>query len=205
MLAPPRPPSPDEREALIREARARQLRRRLLGAAGVAIASAIALSVYALTIGGDGQGALAGGSASGGVPECTARQLSATAALTGATGSMDGFATLTNTGATTCSLPAAPPRVTISWRGEQMPARQKTFVGSGGAPIHALAPGQAALVHLDWSEWCGDPGAGAVIRPTFRLRFGGLVVAARARQMSPPRCDVPGLSSTILVGPPVSS
>ena len=41
MIAPPRPPSHDELEALIKEARARQLRRRLLGAAGVAIAAAL--------------------------------------------------------------------------------------------------------------------------------------------------------------------
>src|SRR5262249_27889924 len=48
MIAPPRPPSHDELEALIKEARARQLRRRLLGAAGVAIAAAVALGAYAL-------------------------------------------------------------------------------------------------------------------------------------------------------------
>jgi hypothetical protein len=38
MIAPPKPPSHDEREALIKEARARQLRRRLLGAASMAMA-----------------------------------------------------------------------------------------------------------------------------------------------------------------------
>ena len=51
MIAPPRPPSHDELEALIKEARARQLRRRLLGAAGVAIAAAFALGAYALASG----------------------------------------------------------------------------------------------------------------------------------------------------------
>ena len=55
MIAPPKPPAPDELEALIKEARARRLRRRLLGAAGVAIASALGLSVYALTTGGGSQ------------------------------------------------------------------------------------------------------------------------------------------------------
>jgi hypothetical protein len=48
MIAPPKPPS-HELEALIKEARARQLRRRLLGAAGIAIAAALALSAYALS------------------------------------------------------------------------------------------------------------------------------------------------------------
>ena len=51
MIAPPKPPSHDELEALIKEARARQLRRRLIGAAGVAIASALALGIYGLTVG----------------------------------------------------------------------------------------------------------------------------------------------------------
>jgi len=51
MIAPPRPPSPDDVEALIREAHARQARRRLLGAAGIAITVAIGLSAYALFIG----------------------------------------------------------------------------------------------------------------------------------------------------------
>src|SRR5436305_1032897 len=48
MLAPPRPPSHDDAEALIKEARERQLRRRLLRAAGVVIAAALGLSAYAI-------------------------------------------------------------------------------------------------------------------------------------------------------------
>jgi hypothetical protein len=52
MIAPPRPPSHQELEALIKEARARQLRRRLLGSAGVAIAAALSLIVYVLVTGG---------------------------------------------------------------------------------------------------------------------------------------------------------
>jgi hypothetical protein len=47
MIAPPKPPAHDEFEALIKEARERQLRRRLLGAAGIAIAAAVALAIYA--------------------------------------------------------------------------------------------------------------------------------------------------------------
>lgn len=58
MIASPRPPSHGDIEALIREARARQARRRLLGAAGVAITLAIALSVYALFIGATGKTAI---------------------------------------------------------------------------------------------------------------------------------------------------
>jgi Protein of unknown function (DUF4232) len=61
MIAPPRPPSRDELEALIKEARARQLRRRLLGAAGLAIAAALGLCIYAFLIGGTDRTATAGG------------------------------------------------------------------------------------------------------------------------------------------------
>lgn len=52
MIAPPRSPSHDELEALIKEARARQLRRRLLGAAAVAVAAALGLGIQALVAGG---------------------------------------------------------------------------------------------------------------------------------------------------------
>jgi uncharacterized protein DUF4232 len=61
MIAPPRPPAHDELEALIKEARARQLRRRLLGAAGVAIAAALGLSIYAFMTDGPQRTAAAPG------------------------------------------------------------------------------------------------------------------------------------------------
>jgi hypothetical protein len=48
MLAPPRPPVPEELEALIREARARQRRRRLIAATAVAVAAAAGLVTYAV-------------------------------------------------------------------------------------------------------------------------------------------------------------
>ncbi len=55
MIAPPKPPAPDELEALIKEARERQLRRRLLAAAGVAVAAALGLGIYAFLVGGGSQ------------------------------------------------------------------------------------------------------------------------------------------------------
>jgi hypothetical protein len=51
VIAPPEPPSQDELEALIKEARARQLQRRLIGATFVAIATALSLGIYALLTG----------------------------------------------------------------------------------------------------------------------------------------------------------
>lgn len=51
MLAPPRPPHPDELEALIREARARQRRRRLGAAALIAALAGAALGLYSIVAG----------------------------------------------------------------------------------------------------------------------------------------------------------
>ncbi|HEY2311876.1 MAG TPA: DUF4232 domain-containing protein [Gaiellaceae bacterium] len=61
MIAPPKPPPQEELEALIKEARERQLRRRLLGAAGVAIAAAIGLGIYAIATGGTHNSGLGSG------------------------------------------------------------------------------------------------------------------------------------------------
>lgn len=62
MLAPPRQPTtPEELEALIREARARQRRRQLLFAASVAVAAAVGLSLWAAIPGRSGGGGAANG------------------------------------------------------------------------------------------------------------------------------------------------
>jgi photosystem II stability/assembly factor-like uncharacterized protein len=61
VVAPPKPPRPDELEALIREARARQWRRRALFAAAIAVvAGGVGLSVWAAIPGG-GTGVSDGG------------------------------------------------------------------------------------------------------------------------------------------------
>ncbi len=48
MIAPPKPPTSDELEALIKEARERQLRRRLVGVAVVVVAAAAALGIHSV-------------------------------------------------------------------------------------------------------------------------------------------------------------
>jgi hypothetical protein len=210
MIAPPRPSSHEELEALIKEARARQLRRRLLGAAGVAIGAALGLSVYAFVTGGSpadlAQPPAQGGRATG--PLCRASQLSVSAEFQGATGSMAGGARLTNTSSNVCSLPIGAPRVQIFWHGRVLPARQvgETAV-SGETPAHVLAPGAKAFVYMQWSGWCGYPPETKTIRPVFRLRLGRLALDTAAQPMSTPRCDAPGSgtsASTISVSRPVA-
>jgi uncharacterized protein DUF4232 len=75
MIAPPKPPAHDELELLIKEARKRQLRRRLLGAAGIAIAAALGLAVYA-ALAGNTEDA---GTTPGGVAQAVAAPCSAAA------------------------------------------------------------------------------------------------------------------------------
>ena len=191
MIAPPRPPSHDELEALIREARERQLRRRLLGAAGVAIAAAVGLSIYAFVT-GTGASNVAPPAAQGSrasAPVCGSSQLSATAGFQGATQSMLGGVTLQNTSSVACSLPAARPRVTISWRGKQLPTLER---GMSTAPpwprAHVLSPGAKADVSFQWWS-CTGSYPKAAVRPTFVLRFGhGLLVTARSGDVTPRFC-----------------
>lgn len=203
MIAPPRPPSYDELEALIKEARARQVRRRLLAAAGVAIAAAMGLGVHAFLTGGAAD-RTAGSSPNAGVgaPLCRSSQLSASAdGLNGeAFGTMGGAATLTNVSASMCSLPTGRPDVQILWQGRILPVREATEAADDPPP-RPLAPHSKAFIQLLWSNWCGKPIAG--IRPTFELRFAdGLSVDAPGWVARTPICMSPGKASVIAVSRP---
>jgi hypothetical protein len=103
MIAPPKPPSRDELEALIKEARERQFRRRLLATVSVALLAAVGLAIYAFTAGGGAQGSLTTGSPGGAAPICRSSQLSVGAIWDGAAGHLFNFFTITNRGAGACS------------------------------------------------------------------------------------------------------
>lgn len=206
MIAPPKPPSHHELEALIKEARARQLRRRLLGAAGVAIAAAVGLSIYAFAAGSDGKREDAA-NAPAAAPLCHASQLSASAdGMNGAAfGTMEGAARLTNVSGSDCSLPSGRPRVRILWRGRIVSTREVT-AASEGPPLPVLAAHSRATILLSWGNWCGKPSEGTTswIRPTFLLRFGdGLKVAAPGSVATPPGCTNKRAGSVIAVSRPV--
>ncbi len=197
MIAPPKPPAQDELEFLIKEARERQLRRRLLGAAGVAVAAAMALSIYAFLAGGRldniAQPPAQGGGA--GAPLCRSSQLSASAEFQAATQTMLGGVTLRNISGTACSLPARRPRMSISWRGKQLPTQERKMVTGPPWPlVRVIAPGGKADVFFQlWS--CGGSGPKAAVRPTFLVRFGhGLQLTARSGEATPAFCG--GLGGT---------
>jgi hypothetical protein len=201
MIAPPSPTSHDELEALIKEARARQLRRRLLGAAGVAIAAALGLSVYALVTGGSVD--VAQPSAHGGTPTaplCRSNQLAGSLFMQGATRTLAGGIDIRNTSGVACALPTSRPKATISWHGRQLSTREEPLgapAGLSSAPV--LAPGAKASVFWQWFS-CGGPGPRAAVRPTFRLRFEhDLVVTARSSDLTPAFCGGLGGRRTLAV------
>jgi hypothetical protein len=203
MIAPPRPPSHDDLEALIKEARERQLRRRLLGAAGVAIAAALGLSVYALTIGGDGDARSTGGSASAGPPVCSGSQLTMSIGGQGATSMVLGGALITNASGQACALPTGQPVVHITWQGKPMHVRQpvpKPGEVQSGRNAHVLTPGARALVSMRWGNWCGARMSGL---PTFRLLFGHHLTLSAPDGLGVPPCIGLGMLGFLEVSQPL--
>ena len=202
MIAPPRRPSHDELEALIKEARERQLRRRLVAASGLAIAAAIGLSVYAFVAGGSpanlAQPPAQGGGATG--PLCRASQLSISAGLQGATESLAGGAAITNTGGSSCSLPRARPIVRISLHGTPLRVRERSFpYRITGRPAHVLTPGEQAVVYVQWWNWCGRTGPA-----TMTVRLGRGLDLVAPQRLGEPTCigTGPSPASTLYVSRP---
>jgi hypothetical protein len=210
MAARPRPSFPDEREALIREARERQLRRRLLAAAGVAIVAALALAIYALATSRDTSTGIGQPTGLGGMPRCRTSQISITfPMLVGVLSpGRNGLLVMTNKTNTACSLPLRPPRARITWRGTVLTARQEPGRGivlASWQPLRTvrkLVPGQKAAVSFYWQNWCGRP---RNYRPPFmtvHLRFDS-VLAVSVPVGPHPFCAAPDKSSTIRVSRPL--
>jgi hypothetical protein len=211
MIAPPKPPSHDELELLIKEARERQLRRRLLGAASIAVTAAIGLGSYAFLTGGAvtnvAQPPAEGGRAS--APLCQSSQLSATVGFQGATQTEVGGAEVENVAGRACSLPGGWPRVRLISSGKPLGVEQRRPLRTGippESPARVLAPGERAVVEMQWLNWCGSPHApvsqgGYTIAPlkvNFVLRFGAGLVVTAAQTGAPP-CLAPRSPSTLIV------
>jgi hypothetical protein len=202
MIAPPRRPSRDELEALMKEARERQLRRRLLGAAGVAIVAAVALGVFSV-LGGFGQNGSTGGSRRGSAPLCRSSQLSAVPLGFGMASGDVGGLDIKNVGSLSCVLPGTP-RVVVYARARRLPVRQlppNAAVPDHRDPVvHVLAPGERAAVIFLWSNWCRPPSSSA--QATLRYHFGGGLVLSE--RWGEPACAAPGSPSTLRIAGPLA-
>jgi hypothetical protein len=199
MIAPPRRPADDELEALIKEARERQLRKRLLGAAAVAIASALGLALYALTIGG-APDTSTGSSQGARTPLCQSPQLSTSFLPGGSAGTALGPLFIQNTSGQACAIPDVRPVVQFTFRGRVVPIAERSWsaadqLGKPARPV--LAPRTKIYVELGWRGSCPHPTAaltqGAV---SVTLRLGGLTLFAR--ESTPEGVpSVPGCSEVI--------
>jgi hypothetical protein len=199
IASPPRPPSQDELEALIKEARERQLRRRLVRAAGVATAAALGLGVYALW--GTGSPARSRSSSRTSSPAagsvCRPSQLVTSVNFYGGIGSGGYFggATIRNASGTTCILPRSAPSVQISWRGTPRLIRQTTFRPPDHRLVRLLRPGATAMIYMVWQNWCASAhlqvsrGGLALRPPTVIFTFGlGRALAVTAPFVGAPSC-----------------
>lgn len=177
VVAPPKPPSHDDLEALIKEARGRQLRRRLLGAAGVAVAAAIVLGTYALTTENSNRSAGPALVGPGGVPLCRTSQISISLPML--SGLLErgrtGLFVMRNTSRTACSLPLRPPAASVTRHGARLPVRQ---VGGRGIVLarwqplrvsHLLKPGGQAAISSYWQNWCGSHSYRTMFTEHFRF------------------------------------
>jgi hypothetical protein len=190
MIAPPKLPSHDELEALIKETRERQLRRRLLGAAAVAIAAAVGLSVFGLALRPTGPTARHSTGDVGGPPLCRASQLSASSYWNGAAGTLINFFTIANRSGGSCSLPLRGPAVVLLWHGSVLDVEQSTPNDKFGfaphaRPLRILEPGGKAAVYMQWSNWCGWPRSGLTTSVALRFHDGLLVTATNVRGQPP--------------------
>jgi Domain of unknown function (DUF4232) len=122
IASPPRPPTQDELDALVREARARQRRRRLIGAAAVAVAAAIALISYALasrTASHPGVVTPSVGPAS--TARCRTGQLAISLVHTGAVmGEEGGLLRFTNVSRSLCQVSGWPTVVAVESNGKRI-------------------------------------------------------------------------------------
>jgi Protein of unknown function (DUF4232) len=209
MIAPPRRPSHDELEALIKEARERQLRRRLLGAAVLAVAAAIGLSVYAFNPGAGAPRGVTEGLPQGAAPLCRASQLSAAAIWDGAAGHLFNFFTIANRGTDACSLPTGRPTVFLTRRGSRLKVDERGASGlesafGPGKPISILAPGRRAVVHLMWWNWCGPNVRYAQTTTTVTVQFAHGPRVTVPHLLGQPPCIVPTQPSVLAVSRPLT-
>jgi len=141
---------------------------------------------------------------------CTAGQLRAVGTLEGAAGSRIGSITLTNLSNNTCTLTGTPTIRLLD--GDLHPITSGVTFGTSpadwqanalaepsGWPVVTLAPFKAAMIRIDWSNWCPQ-GRSA---PMWQVVIPGSSTddVNGFEALGPPPCNGPGMPSTIERGP----
>ena len=164
----------------------------------MAVATGLGLGIYALLTGGSVSGVTPANAGGATGPLCRAPQLSASAGLQGATQSLAGGATITNTGSSSCSLPRLRPIVRISLEGRTLPIREQPFPYriARGRHVDVLMPGEQATILMQWWNWCGKTGSA-----TMTLQFGHGLRLVAPQRLGEPACIGTGRSpsSTLYV------
>jgi len=211
IASPPRPPTQDDPEALIPEARERQRRRWLIGGASVVVAVALGLLISAIAGGGTLLGSIRGPLGLEGAPSCKPAALIARFSLEGAGffGETAGGLVVRNQGNSSCSL-SARPRVSLQWNRHDLAGLPETpLVGYRPDPAQRLTrtlrPGRWAFAPLRWSDWCKqrpwNRGASSLTL-SLRLPTGTMDVRMHHPSGTPgPQCSAPGHPSVFAVGP----
>jgi hypothetical protein len=211
MIAPPRPPSHDELEALIKEARARQLRRRLLGAAAVAIATALALGVYAV-VDGAKTTATAGGGGPRAIVACGAAagwSLSLGPLGSEPTGQHTAPLVVTRTGSNACTLSGYPTVVLQGAHGRTLDFRYSHHgdLVVSARPPRAVYVGAGGSAFFLVNKYRCDVRAAALARRIL-VRLPGVRGWLSIRLPHYPMidyCPVEGASTSIAVSPVVAN
>ena len=210
MIAPPRPPSHHELEALIKEARARQLRRRLFGTAAVALAVALGLSAYAV------------GSArthrtdipSGGRPEAAAAscnvaggwRLKLDGLWSEPTGQHTAPLAITRRGASTCTLSGYPTVALLDAKGRELGFQyshsgDQVIAPSRPRPVRIAAHGSAYFLVNKYRCDLRAVSAARFLRATLPGVRGSLTLRFLPRSPLMDYCPADPPSRTVAVSP----
>lgn len=204
--SPPRPPSENELDALIPEARDRQRHRRLVGAAAIAVAAVLGVGAYAVANGARSPATIGPSLGLGGWPRCRTTQLKTEPVIFIGEFSGGGIG-FTNTSDSACSLPLGTPRASLVWGGRRLEVSQihvaHPFRMGGEPVVHVLGAGKSGQIDFDWRNWCGPPKVTTERKMTFRFRFGGGPVVSWRSVSNSPYCARPGAPSTITATQPL--
>jgi hypothetical protein len=125
----------------------------------------------------------------------------------GAAGNLFNFFTITNEGAGACSVPSGRPTVLLTRGGSRLRVNERANPPTNrypGKPVSRLAPGQRAVVHLDWFNWCGLQVAFAQTRTDVTLQFADSLRVTAPHLLGQPPCMSAAHPSVITASRPLT-